>query len=348
MKKYLKKLSEITATPALFIKKKPKAVDANRPIDKEPTAAGGWEHPPGHHEAFPHETPALDAAHQPVKEKHNALHNTYNDEHAHFKQLSDMNAGSLNTVLRGQMHDGTNVIVKPHDELSVQSDRWHSRHDAVHRILTHMGASHMVSPAIDTNLHSSARMPKDAATIGMEHGGKKAFVTAAIDGVNLHAAHPDDINAIDGEHRLHGLVTHILSGNADGHPGNVMVSHGPDGKPHPVLIDHDLTFNSGQDLIHPRTGGALPPEKPKSLLSVFAPGNTLDYRHKMGEVGTNFPPRMKKTLEWLAAGGHRHSKHGITSLKDDDADVLQQHAQELLTHGLEGTLARRHLVGEKE
>jgi hypothetical protein len=311
-----------------------------------------WAHPPGPHEAFPHTEPALDASHIHPQVRKDTLHAAYHDDKQHVKQMAPVGIGSLNNVFRGEMSGGQKFISKPHEDLSIDPDRWHGRHEAQYRILGHMGASHMSPAGIDTKVHDLSKLPththpgneaEDPAKLGGSHAGNRALVTSHVEGRNLTDTHPNDIANIDADHRLHGLVSHILMGNNDGHSGNVMVSKDKEGKPYPVLIDQDLALNSGHDKV-PWDGTDFKNGKEKSLNSVFAPGRALDYTQKMGEVGTNFPHRMKKTLEWLASGGHRHPEHGIKELHPDDAVELQNNASTLLKHGLEGTLAKRDLA----
>jgi len=137
------------------------------------------------------------------------------------------------------------------------------------------------------------------------------------------------LTKVDDEHRLHGMIAHALFGNRDGHRDNVLIHESG----HPVLIDHDLSLSSHYSRSYDESKGG------KSLKSVFAPGGLLDYRvNRSEDVGMNYPPRMKKTLEWLASGGHSKGKDAM-DLSKDDARELQDNAKSLLANGLEGHLS---------
>lgn len=92
---------------------------------------------------------------------------------------------------------------------------------------------------------------------------------------------------------------------------------------HPILIDQDLSMSLG--------------EKRREIRSVFAPGGRYDYQKGAGKVGKNYPHRVKKTLEWLAGGGHNHEEMGL-GVSSADGATMQKMAKRMLKHGLEGAL----------
>lgn len=307
------------------------------------------EHPTGKYEAFHHDTPSLKERTRPnvipFDERHQDFHDRFHSEGAKLEKMKYLGTSSGH-VFHGKMDDGTEYIAKPHKhpwaergrDDGIQPERWAGKHNAVSRILSHMGADHMISPAVDTKGHASDMMPSDHPSSehsgnrsAHSHAGQNSFATEFIQG----AADGKDGKAIshkvDQEHRLMGLVTHMVSVNSDGHPGNIMVNkeHG-----HPVLIDNDLTMSLGM-----RRGG---------VRSHFLPGGAYDYT--MGDrnhtVGKNYPPRVQKTLDWLAGGGHRHKEMGL-GLHDDDADAVQMMAKNMTKHGLEGAVRELRKKGMK-
>jgi hypothetical protein len=309
---------------------------AARPSIKDPHM--DVEHPPGKHEAFHHDEPSLKERTRPdvipFDERHQDFQDRYHSKDASLKEMEYLH-GSANAVFRGKMDDDTHYVMKPHEAGVQQFDpkHWAKRHNAVARLLSHMGADHMISPAMDTKGHGGDMMPGDHPSAeshgefsAHSHAGKEAFVGEwAPNTIKSRHASEEQKDKVDGDHRLMGMVTHLVTHNSDGHGGNVLIDteHG-----HPVLIDQDLTMALGAKRGQAGLSG---------LRSVFAPGGEFDYQAKMGKVGNKFPPRIKKTLEWLAGGGHHHPEGGL-DVHDNDKKVMQKMAKAMLDHGLEKTI----------
>jgi len=321
-----------------------------------------FDPPPAVMGEFEHEEPSLASRTRPdlpsAAERHRSLVDAYT--HPRAKTVHTRHApGSANNVHFAKVESGANdrekrIVVKPlknagagheKDEKLAnpnwQSDRWASRHNAVYAVAAAMGSHHMVAPGFGGKAHGDDRMgpnvrigekPAEDASIRDRmssvhaHMGEDSHIQEHVhDAVPIWLANEDDLKNVDGEHRLHGIVRHVLFSNNDGNSGNVLLH--PSG--HTIDVDHDLILSSRQQ------SGAL-----KRVMTPYAEGGVLDYRHKMDGVGKNYPPRMKKTLEWLAAGGHVEDDHSL-GLEKDDALHLQKNARDLLVHGLEKTLARR-------
>ncbi len=321
------KLPAVSAAPAMKFK------DPHTDVD----------HPPGKHVAFEHEAPSLRERTRPkmipFDERHEDFHERYHSKDASLKEINHL-YGSANRVFRGNMDDDTDYIMKPHEGAAGGAHgawapaEWGKRHNAVARLLSHMGADHMISPAIDSKAHGSHMIPDGHPSAQDEgqhsahhHAGKDAFVTEFMPNtVTTGKAESHQHDSVDGEHRLIGMITHLVTHNSDGHPGNVLIDkeHG-----HPILIDQDLAMGLGV-----RRG---------EVRSVFAPGGILDYQAKVGQIGKKYPPRVKKTLEWLAGGGHFHKEMGL-DVQKEDGNVMQKMAKVMLDHGLEKAMrAIRHL-----
>lgn len=293
------------------------------------------DHPPSKHEAFGHETPSLRERARPnmipFDERHEDFHQRYHAKGASLKKIEHL-PGSANSVFHGKMDDDTQYIMKPHGGAAggFAPEDWGKRHGAVVRLMSHMGAEHMVTPGMNSAAHASDMIPgshpsKELAggRSAHSHAGGKAFITEfASNTVKTGRATSAQLDGVDGEHRLMGIVAHLMTHNSDGHGGNVLIDeeHG-----HPVIIDHDLTMALG--------------EKRGEIRSVFLPGGLLDYQAKLGKVGKNFPHRIKKTLEWLSGGGHYHEEMGL-DVERKDGDLMQRMASNMLNHGLEGALKR--------
>jgi hypothetical protein len=297
---------------------------------------------------------------------------SYLDPQATNNSLRKHN-GSSNVVFHGQMSNGQGYVAKPHEGIG-HRDRFHpdenkrmnddtfqalkadapgnaARHDATYSLMSAMGAHHMVTPGMQSNMHGRHQFKgpdpdedddeQKRLTMASHHAGGLAHVQEFVkDAQPLSAASPEQLDQVDAEHRLHGAVAHLLMGNGDGHGGNVMLHKSG----HPVLIDHDITLGSSQARAYKEHFGK------DSIRSVFAPGGPLDYQAKLPKdetgkvipVGTNFPPRMKETLQRAAEGYFSPTGEGNLGLSDVDHAALQKNARELLSHGVEGTLARRH------
>jgi hypothetical protein len=227
------------------------------------------------------------------------------------------------------------------------------RHDATYSIMSAMGAHHMVTPGMQANMHSRHQFkgpdPDDGddeqkrLTMASHHAGGPAHVQEFLkDAQPLSAASPEQMDNVDAEHRLHGVVAHLLFGNGDGHGGNVMLHKSG----HPVLIDHDITLGSSKARAYKELYGK------DVIRSVFAPGGRLDYQEKLPKddsgkvvpVGTDFPPRMKETLERVVDGYYSSSGEGGLGLSANDYKELEKNARSLLLYGVEGTLDRRYDV----
>lgn len=314
---------------------------------------------PGEFGEFEHEAPSLASRARPdlgtAAERRKSFVDAYNHPKARTDDVGHISGGANNTH-KGKLNSGEEFVVKPlgyagagaglapgdEGQEGWMSDRWGSRHDASYAVAAAMGSHHMIAPGFTGKAHGDDRIAKHiarpdessgpmakASTVG-SHMGKDSHVQQFIgDTAPLLFADDAAKEKVDGEHRLHGMVHHILFSNADGHGKNVLIHSSG----HPVLIDHDLTLASGHQ--ETKKVGYL-----KNIVSPFVPGGPLDYQSKMGKVGSKFPPRIQKTLEWLASG--KHLKNSDWDLDPKDAVHLQSNAEDLLNHGLEGTLAKRN------
>lgn len=321
-----------------------------------------------------HDEPSLASRTRPdlgsPDDRHKTFLNAYHEKNALNKSIKHKK-GSLNAVFHGEMYNGHQYIAKPHEgigaghldrldantlqSLKAEAPDFGRRHDAAFELMSAMGAHHMVVPGATTNMHGRHQFsgpdpddddsPSKRLMMPTSHAGGLAHVQEYVPGaVNVNHATPEQLGNVDSEHRLHGIISHLLFGAQDGHGGNVMIH--PAG--HPVMIDHDLTMGSPQaDLTKAKYGK-------DSFMSVFSPGSQLDYQAKLPKdekgqvipVGNNFPPRMKETLE-RAAEGYYGKGHGSLGLSPADHDALQKNARHLLSYGLEGTLERRHDMGSE-
>lgn len=325
---------------------------------------------------LPGDEPSLASRARPdlpsAAERHKNFVTSYNDPSAVNKSLRQHGRGSLNVVFHGQMANGTNYIAKPHEGIG-HRERFHpnesmrmddatfqqlrneapanaQRHDATYDLMSAMGAHHMVAPGMQANMHGAHQfkgaMPDETdsdekrLTMAKHHAGGLAHVQEFIpDTKPANQASPEELDKVDAEHRLHGLVGHLLMGNGDAHSNNVLLHKSG----HPVLIDHDITLGSSQAQAYKQHFGK------DAIRSVFAPGGMLDYQSKMPKdangqvipVGTNFPPRMAEVLN-RAAEGYYDKGPGALNLPPQDLAALKKNARDLLSYGLEGTLERRH------
>ena len=296
------------------------------------------DHPPGKWDAFEHDTPSLQSQARPDMIPHDERHSDFSDRYSakggklsSMKYLGSHGQKSSSHVFQGKMDDDTHFIAKPHEhpwgERGAQPEEWERRHNGVARLMSHMGAGHMISPAHTATIHGKDAIPGDHPSVDAagnksahHHSGNKAFVTEfAPNTVNMHEGHAV-AHKVDGDHRLMGFITHLLTVNSDGHQGNVLIDKD---KGHPTLIDHDLSMSLGV-----RRG---------EIRSQFMPGGPYDYQEKMGKIGKKYPPRVQKTLEWLVGGGHHHKEAGL-DLHADDKKVLSDQAKLMLDHGLEGSI----------
>lgn len=344
-----------------------RAAPAPRPIQFQPVP---------HNSELPAAEPSLATRTRPdlpsPDVRRQSFINAYNNPGAIDKSLRQHGKGSLNVVFHGQIHNGPGYIAKPHAGIG-HRDRFNpeanarmddatyqalqneapenaERHNATYELMSAMGAHHMVAPGMQANMHGAHQFKgltpdeddseEKRLTMAKHHAGGLAHVQEFIPGAKpVNQASPEELDKVDAEHRLHGLVGHLLVGNGDGHTNNVLLHQSG----HPIMIDHDISLGSSQAKAYKDFFG-----KP-SIRSVFAPGGMLDYQAKMPKdasgnpipVGTNYPPRMAEVLN-RAAEGYYSKGPGALNLSPEDHAVLQQNARDLLSHGLEGTLERRH------
>lgn len=325
---------------------------------------------------IPHDEPSLASRARPdlpaADVRHKNFVSSYTDPKATNKTLRRHGKGSLNVVFHGQLANGGGYIAKPHEGIG-HRDRFHPdeqsrlddatfnqlkgeapenarRHNATYDLMSAMGAHHMVVPGMQANMHQRHQFKgadpdefdsdEKRLTMASHHAGGLAHVQEFMpDAKPVSQSSPEELAKVDHEHRLHGMVSHLLFGNGDGNTGNVMIHKSG----HPVLIDHDITLGSSQAQAYKQHFGK------DAIRSVFAPGGPLDYQAQLPKdssgqvipVGTNYPPRMKEVLQ-RAAEGHYDQGPGALDLSPADRAALKMNARQLLSHGLEGTLERRH------
>jgi hypothetical protein len=301
-------------------------------------------------------------------ERYSSFHKAYHDPAANNKSLARLvSSSNVNLVYHGELDNGHKYIAKP------VSGMWHAlqkrgaigqesldsytrdqpnmanRHDATYELMSAMGAHHMVTPGAQSTMHQRHQFggpdPDPNANefqrreVASGVAGEPAHVNEFMPGLEtVGRSSQGELDKVDSDHRLHGMVAHLLFGNQDGHHENVMIHQSG----HPVLIDHDMALDSVNARGNMRKYGT------HSVKSVFTPGGVLDYQAKLPKdsngkmipVGTNYPPRMKEVLDRVADGYYTNGP-GKLNLSPGDARDLQNHARDLLTHGLEGTLDRR-------
>jgi hypothetical protein len=291
-----------------------------------------------------------------VKQAHQDFHHP--DTHLKYHRAIP---GSANAVLHLKTTTGQQYVAKPYEpaiDSGHQPERWASRNAAAANALAAMGAGHMAPANFHGTIHGPDRVDSRInQRKGEQFLGRDAHIASFAHGaIHAHEVPEEMLDKVDGEHRLVGLIHHTLFGNSDGSHKNVLIDaeHG-----HPVLIDHDITLNSLHQAHH-RYHDENNPDRFPAVKSIFAPGEDLDYskgihtdpitgeKKELGQVGTDFKkinPRMHSLLTWIAAGGHNASpEQGGWGLTPDDASILQGNATDLLTHGLEGTLAKRRMI----
>jgi len=335
--------------------------------------------PKGRFHAFDHseEEPSLaEKTRQDLSaghERHGTFHEGYHKDEQGVRSIRHLRGRSSNRVFHGQMHGGASFISKPHESASEdhEPEHWGRRHEATYALASAMGAHHMVLPGFESKFHDDDQIdqaerhiphpdeddlahegevnkdgrlvvPPKRFTMPRFHAGKKTHVVQhEPNHVTVGDATDEQLAGVDHEHRLHGMIMHLLQSNGDGHEDNVMIH----GSGHPILIDHDLSFASEH------TRGGRQKHGKTVIRSVFSPGGKLDFTANAPKgddgkplpIGTEFPERIMKTLKWLALDGHsQKGKHNM-GLSKEDAKELATNAQELLKHGLEGVLERRHL-----
>ncbi len=292
-----------------------------------------------------------------------------------FKSVRNFGGGA-NPIFHGQTDDNQHYVMKPLSGglKSHEPEHWVARNQASNRIYDAMGKSHLGTETFQANVPTQDQMtgnkkilpadsddsPEKQNNMHITHAGQPALVSkSAVQGLApqdvTHAgrATPEQLAKISGHDRLGSLVNHVLMGNRDASHKNVLINTKGN---HPINIDSDVS------LAHrgwtPESGEAEPdsdsnpvyhnPENKPEIMSVYSPGEDLDYRkgnvsdqngdREQGEVGTNYPEHIHNSIKLAAAGKLGHG------LSQDDHAHLMSNANDLLNHGLEGTLRRRHVV----
>lgn len=235
-----------------------------------------------------------------------------------------------------------------------EPEHWDARNQASNRVLDAMNMSHMGVHTFRGQVPSKQRVKTGVldklANIRSGHpltGREGAPAQVSVFAGNTKRpdqATPEELSKIDAHHRLAGMVHGILTNNPDAHHGNVLINTQNN---HPVHIaDNDLSFASRMQ----RHRQSADDQKRPSVMSVYAPGESLDYRRgkmkdpetgqerELGQVGTNYPPHVLNALKLASAGKLGHG------LSDADHATLVNNANDLLTHGLEGTMKRRNMI----
>lgn len=303
----------------------------------------------------------------------------YLNPEAKNKSLRKLSSDSLNATFLGNIGNaegregGYRYIVKPHEgaiagDIDDLIDHPHGqntidayrreaqisprRHDAIYQLMSAMGAHHMAVPGIAANMHGlhqfTGTAPNEDDKLSTKlrnpvyHAGSPSHVQEFIDdSTTLRHATKEQLNSVDLEHRIHGIVGHLLSGSQDAHRKNILIHP----KGYPVIIDHDYTFDTVHQHADPEG------EDRESFMSEFAPGGKLNYQEKLPKdengnpvlVGNNFPPRIKELLERITEGHFSKGKNKF-DMSQDDLDVMERNAWMLLTHGLEGTIDKKYNV----
>lgn len=335
----------------------PRPLKAPRIPEMEPATgnakvmSGDIQHPPGPFKAWEYPSERMDKDFPDPYSEHHDFVRHIQDPHAeiNFRRLGGNDSGA-NTTLHGKIHvpgkGAEPFFAKPHGGMHPEmasdeiADAIGKRQEATYRLGSMMGMSHMLIPGKNVLLPGKAHAAMKAEDIKKNgyHLGSQALVTKGMDAAPLFRHdHRDLREELKPEEVQNAMLFHALTGHRDGHEGNVLIRRSDSGQAHPVLMDWDYSF-------HPHEGeDAQEVEDRKKLIrSVFAPGGSLDYQKIAGPVGKNFSPRTKSTLEWIANGGHKHPEHGL-GLSDEDAESLSRNANDLLNHGLEGTLAKREV-----
>lgn len=291
----------------------------------------------------------------------NQAHSSFHHPGTKFRSVRSMRQAS-NPIFHAHTVNGDQYMVKPHADAAERGhepEHWEPRNAVANRLLDRMGMSHMGTHGFTGVMPGHAEMasgsnitkpddsdsPDKTAKMHYSHIGKPAYVTAFNSNARpASQVSPQDLNNIDAHHRLTGVVHHVLMGHPDAHHGNVLID--PVNK-HPVHIDNDLTLGSGH--AHLNSGATEHnPEGKRALMSVYNPGEDLDYtkgkyrdstgqERELGAVGKNYPPHIMQTIKDAASGKMSHG------LSPNDHKELVSNANDLLNHGLEGTLKRRYL-----
>jgi hypothetical protein len=268
----------------------------------------------------------------------------YNDQQASAENVRHL-GDSRNAVFHSRMSNGHQAILKPLATIDPthQPERIGAKNAHLYDFLSAVGAHHMGTPNFVGTFHGHGQLtkrhpypdesdtPEKQLKMARSHAGQPAHVVEFSPGENLSHSSQGDIDAVDDQHRMIGAVAHVLHSQTDGHGGNIRLSRGQNGKVHPVLFDNDIGGESHAQRAWREMHGK------ESVRSHFLPGGKLAYDKNGMQWGTNFPPEVQAQLHSYVRGEH-FGQHGI---HPDDASLIQRNAHELLTHGLEGTLANR-------
>lgn len=268
-----------------------------------------------------------------------------------------MGSSGYNPVFHFSLSNGHESIVKPVNSMIAAHEPAHAgaRSHFVYDTLSAMGAHHMGAPTSVHQIHPEERMsekgveripegapPEHAKNNARSHAGQPAYVSSFVPGsTSLKLSDQNAIDSVDEHHRLIGAVTHLLSGNVDGHAGNILMVKGRKGH-YPVLIDHDLTGDNHAARGYRKTRGK-DAVRSEFLYNPDDPTNskTTGMLAPRREWGTSYPPAVLAHLQELASGGH--SVHHA-ELPPGDQRLIRKNAQDLLTKGLEQTIRERHLI----
>lgn len=360
-------------------KEKPLRHMAQKAADRPPGKFSAWLHgePPVHSE---HEDPEAEESDFWTRVRHPnaAVRSVTAHTAGHLNPVFfARNEDGLNYVVKPHQDRSEHPPVDPFlahflgimDPVDPEQHLWGSRHMATRRLASHLGIGHFVMPGDEDDIPRNIKQPgrEKERLHNLDHYiGRRGFITKMVQ-THPYGQHIGDWTResldknIDPKEVMNGAILHLLTGHTDGHNHNIMVGKNPKtGKAHLVGIDNDMTFHSVRDLGRGRPERAIVPDDPgrgvvgdgklKPLIrsSFLHPNGLLNYSrfikripgYESGIIGTNYPPRARKTLEWIAKGKHTDPEMGL-GLSKDDADQLQEYAVEMLTHGFEGALARR-------
>ena len=307
------------------------------------------------------------------------LHDSFHDPKHHSHSVRHLRGTgtthSSTHVFHGKMSNGAEYIAKPHEsvmEAGFDREDIEALHNATFGFLSMAGAHHMASAGLThksdapSTFHGESKHPETGKTlyrlrgnhpepedsdyehdkhltIAAYHSGKRAhvqeFIPGAVDVRRAALEDPGKLDAIDGHHRMLGMIAHVLFDNFEG-GHNVMVANG-----HPVLIDHDLSLESDYNKRYSELD-ASGEKTVRSIRSVFSPGSALDYtKHYPDGVGTDFPPEVQKALDFIARDGFSDpdGEHGHLAKKPKHAEALKRNAKLLALHGLEGAMERKNV-----
>lgn len=312
-------------------------------------------HPPSHFGAFTHDTPAPHEAHGDHDQHDKEFRDVVHHPNAEFDEVVH-HGGGVQPTFSTNYRGGLNTIFKLSGDYDSNKEvqARGPRHRAIHRLLAHMGYGHMAMPGDSVDLgqlNTAAPGVDQDFRYGVNLDKKKGvpgFVMKYADlgmsggpndgGELANYSHKFIKQNVDPNEVLHMSLLDAMATKKDGHDGNYLVTrkNPKTGRRHLVSIDHDYTFGFGGR-------GAYASQIRSEFL---APHSQNYYSHfikdipgyESGEIGHNYPPRARKTLEWLAAGGHNDTEHGL-GLGQEDSDILQGVAQSMLKNGFEKHLS---------